>query len=278
MAAPTFVSAGTGAIWQSGAGVTASLAGTTAGNLILLQVLVDTGTGDAVTLGSITNLENLAGTDGAMTTISDVGTSATVNGLGTIGGDGANYLYAGRSLGGTVSLTATGGAVGFDLYFRLYEFTNVNAGTALSDIMENAGSEGNASGAGNGIWRANREATAAVTDQQVITNGADRLAVQLIAVNDDNPLVAFTGMTGGTWTEPVAEFASATGTDGAIGINVATMASAGTINGGSQTMAAADPWNVIGFALIPPAAGAVSDPTSWINERRTPRRRSLQRF
>ena len=81
--------------------------------------------------------------------------------------------------------------------------------------------------------------------------GADRLALQFVGVDDDNPLGPFTGMSGGTWAEAVAEFASATGTDGAIQLQTATIASAGTIDGGSFTMAAADNWGVIGFALMP---------------------------
>lgn len=42
--------------------------------------------------------------------------------------------------------------------------------------------------------------------------------------------------------------------------------------------AATTGWTAFTVAIHPVAAAAASDPTSWINERRTPRRRSLQRI
>lgn len=93
-------------------------------------------------------------------------------------------------------------------------------------------------------------AVAQVDDTGVTTPEADCLAVNLVSVADDNPLVPFTGMTGGTWTEPVADYQTAVTTpDTAMQLQTATMASAGTINGGAQTMVAADPWGVVGFYI-----------------------------
>ena len=94
-----------------------------------------------------------------------------------------------------------------------------------------------------------------ITHTAVTTTDVDRLAVAFVAVVDDNALDAFTGETGGDWTEPVAEYTTITGTDGAIGLQVATLATAATLTGGSDAMAAADPWQVRTFA-IKPASGA----------------------
>jgi hypothetical protein len=98
--------------------------------------------------------------------------------------------------------------------------------------------------------------TAAISDTGVTTTGTDSLACQLVAVADDNAVDAFAGETGGNWLEPVAEFTDTTGTpDTCMQLQTAAMPTAGTINGGSFTMAAADPWGVIGFYIKAGAAG-----------------------
>ena len=72
MAAPTFVQAGTGALWQTDAAVTVSLTGATVGNLVVLQILADGYTEfSSPTLASHSGVENLAGTDNALTTITE---------------------------------------------------------------------------------------------------------------------------------------------------------------------------------------------------------------
>ncbi|OGM56165.1 hypothetical protein A3E46_02260 [Candidatus Woesebacteria bacterium RIFCSPHIGHO2_12_FULL_46_16] len=72
MAAPTFVQAGTGALWTTGAAVTVSLTGATVGNLVILQILADAFTEfSAPTLASHFGVENLAGTDNALTAITE---------------------------------------------------------------------------------------------------------------------------------------------------------------------------------------------------------------
>lgn len=93
--------------------------------------------------------------------------------------------------------------------------------------------------------------SATLADQSVTSTGANRLAVNLYTINDDNAVDAFTGQTGGTWVEPVAEFTTLDGNDSCLGIQTAQLVSAGTINGGSFTMAGADPFSIVGFALIP---------------------------
>jgi hypothetical protein len=85
----------------------------------------------------------------------------------------------------------------------------------------------------------------------VTTTGSGRLAVSFVFVNDNNNVHHFTGETGGNWMEAVSEFQYDGNTDGTLQLQIATMASAGTISGGSYTMSYSDPWGVRAFALIP---------------------------
>lgn len=246
MAAPSFLEAGTGLVAATGFGTVSVTAA--AGNLIMLHCLIDA----VDTLGCATpfdNVEDLAGTDARLTDIA--GNSISTSDLFTTsvvgaGSEARQVIAFGRAIAdGTVNVSPVSTGAG-DIYARLYEFTGVHTGTTLSDILENstAGTIVNATGS-----------VAAVADTGVTTTGIERLAINAIAVNDDNALGSFTGETGGDWTLS-ADFGSATGTDGEIGLQTATIASAGTINGGSFTMAAADPWGVLGFAFKPPAAAA----------------------
>jgi hypothetical protein len=122
---------------------------------------------------------------------------------------------------------------------RIYRFSG-----ALNDVITNVvlGFDGMTTGT-----------TAAVGDDPVTTTGDDSLACQLVSVADDNAMGAFTGMSGGTWAEATNEFTSSTGTpDTCMQLQTASIASAGTIDGGSFTMSAADPWGVIGFYIKSP--------------------------
>lgn len=235
MAAPAFVAASTGQVFTTG---TATFTATvTSGNAVLLHIFRD-GTSGPVDPTTLVGIANVAGTDSAITKLagSNVGNPAT----------GTNNIYFGRAT--SASISAARGSITDDLYGRFYEFSNVNAGTTVADIIENAtaGSFAEAQSAG---------AVAAIADVGVTTLGVDRLALNLIGVDDDNALGDFTGETGGDWTL-AASYGSATGTDGEIGLETAAMAAAGTINGGSFTMAAADSWGVVGFALIGTTSGA----------------------
>ena len=192
MAAPAFVKAGAGVAIASGSSA-CTLAGTTAGNTIILQVLQDGTAASAVTLSSITNLENLADTASALTTLA----AAQPVGSPTAA---LQHLYIGRSLGGTVSVTVA--TTGDDIFYRLYEFSGVNTGTTLAAVTE---------GIANGVGLSN-----IVSDTGVTTAGADRLVCQFVGINDDNAPGPFTGMTGGRWFKALPEFSSATGTDACI--------------------------------------------------------------
>jgi hypothetical protein len=237
MAAPTYVGADVGLTDAGGAwgsSLTYNAAG--AGNIVIAHVLQDGTTGGAVALdgGAINfeNLEDLAGTDDALTSIG----SFTGGGL-------IQHLWIGRTISSGVS-TGFGGSnsTSQDVYFRFYEFTNGNTGTTLASVIEQNGTTTPATSSGT---------SATIADADVITTGPDRLALNFVGGNDDNALDAFTGMSGGTWAEAVAEFASASGTDGVIGLQTAAMASAGTIGGGTDGWAdGTDGWGVVGFALI----------------------------
>jgi hypothetical protein len=238
VAAPSFVAAGAGNVATTGTAVPDTIASTPlAGQVVLVHGVLD-GTTGAPALGTITNVSSLSGSASSLTL-------ATPSGGEDVGAAAAkHFFWLGRvTANGTVTVNI--GTTGNAFFFRVYTFSGVASGTTVAAIIENGGS----------AYVNATAATAAVTDTGVTTNGADRLAVQLVAVNDDNALASFTGETGGDWTEAVAEFASATSSDGCVQLQTATIASAGTINGGSQTMAAADAWGVIGFAFLPAAGG-----------------------
>ena len=228
MAAPAFSAAGAGVGTEtSGAALTPACPATVnAGDLLICQTHWE---------GGSTAPSTPAGWTAASTNPVTVGATAFrayVFGL----------IAAGTEGGTTINLGAPANAN--MRHAIVYRFTGVR-----NDVIANVW--------GGFASTSDNNTTATVTDAGVTTPEADCLAVNLIFVNDDNPLVAFTGMTGGTWTEPVAEYTNAATTpDVALGINVATMASAGTIDGGTQTMAAIDPWAVIGFYIRGTAAAA----------------------
>lgn len=238
MAAPTFVQACTGTTDATGPfqfGLVGQWsANPTVGNVVILHILQD-GTGANITMSSGTNVEDLAGTDDTWTSIGtfNVGSAAVAK----------HHLWIGRVFTSAAALVFTGGnSAGDDVYGRIYEFTNCNTGTALSDVIENGSAGSTASAA---------QTSATIADVGVTTLGPDRLALNFVAGNDDNALDAFTGMSGGTWAEAVAEYADSGGTDGVIGLQTAAMASAGTIDGGTDGWAdGTDGWGVVGFALI----------------------------
>ena len=158
-------------------------------------------------------------------------------------------LFAAARLG-TSAIVITGANSGADdIYVRAYEFTNVATGTTLAEHL----------GAGTGdTLPPNGCTSTTVADVGVTTTAADRLALNFVALADDAMgLAAFAGETGGDWTLATAIYETATGTDATLGLMIAAMPSAGTINGGSDTITSIG-WGVIGFALI----GAVSVPAT----------------
>ena len=236
MAAPTYVQSSAGAVITATSGNTGNLTGVTVGNFIVLQFLSDgTASAPGVTDTNST-INNVAGTSNSMTQISPGGGSPSAVGSPTAA---EQAIFLGRAAATTVNVDVF--TLGADMYVQLHEFTNVSTGTTIATVIENGVASGSsATGAGTGTT---------VSDTGVTTLGADRLALNLIAINDDlTGIASFTGETGGNWAQ-VATFESSTGTDGTVALQTAAMASAGTIDGGSATITS-DAWGVVGFALI----------------------------
>lgn len=247
MAAPTFVKAGTGAVNTAADSFPVTVSAT-AGNVIVCHVFKDRAVevpASGIDAALSSNIEDLAATTDAMTPLGGSYSSATE----TVGSPTAGYqlVWIGRATAtGTVTvevLRASGTWLA-----RLYEFTNVAPGTTLAAVIENstAGSYSNGSPG----------TSTTLADTAVTTLGVDRLAVNVVAVNDDNALGSFTGESGGDWTL-AADYGTATGTDGEIGLQTAAMAAAGTIDGGTFTLGASLSWGVVGFAF----KGTTSDYT-----------------
>jgi len=233
MAAPSLVTSSAGA---TDAGTGWSYTGTgagAAGRLMLLHVLQDGSTSaGAVSVTSVTNIENLAGTDNVMTAV----TAGTTVGSPTVAYHG---FWLGRSLNTTAPVVTGGNTTSDDIYIRMYEFENVSAGTTVATVIEN----------GVAAYEFSRSTDTTVVQVSTTTNGPDRLAISLVAINDDaTGIAAYTGTSGGTWTM-AASYETATGTDGTLALMTATMASAGTISGGTATITS-DAWGTLGFALI----------------------------
>lgn len=240
MTIPTFVTASTGATDAGGAWTCTGSIASAVGNTIVLHVVQDGAGVLEVTLTSGTNIEDLAGTDDAWTKVGSWGEGVAVS----------EHIWIGRAINTSAAPTATGGNSGTDdLYFRMYEFSNVATGTTLGSVVENAAA------ALDFCTQGGTSATA--EDQEVQTTAADRLALNFLGINDDNPFAGFTGQTGGTWVTK-ASYASATGTDGALYLVSADMAAAGTINGGTGSITDSDSWRIVGWALI----GATTPPPS----------------
>jgi hypothetical protein len=233
MAAPTYVASGTGEA-ATASPATPSKTGVTVGNCIICQMLQDGVTASGSTMsGSTTGVAALDGTANSMTKINPAAGSPVGN--PTTAG---MHVWIGRATATTVNCNIT--TTADDTYAQVHEFTNVNTGSTIAAVIENATAGSFVIGRGTGT---------SVTDVAVVTLGVDRLALNLVFIDDDaTGIAAFAGASGGTWAMP-ASFESATGTDGTVALMTAAMASAGTIDGGSDTITT-DNWGVTGFALI----------------------------
>lgn len=144
-------------------------------------------------------------------------------------------LAAGTEDGTNVNFGTAGGTAG--RYGRIYSFSGYVSGTlaevvlGFSDIPDDADPQ-------------------MPTVTTTITGG---LAVALVAQDDNNSVAAATGATGGTWTEPVAEYVNtAIGAQGCMAqLQVSTpTADPGTITGGAAATQN-DQCSVIGFEIRP---------------------------
>lgn len=220
MPLPVFGAAGTGAATTSSSSISVPYpASIEAGDLLILQVLNWSSGGSGITTPS----------------------GWTQIGAGHQGSGGEHRAYYKAAVGtesGSLSVsTNSGGSIGS--YGRMYRFDSAaNIGTVIEAAAVGTGS------------------TAVIADTGVITTGDNRVAVNLVALKDNLAIGAFTGATGGTWAEATAEFTSATGQDACLQIQIADMAAAATINGGSFTVDSAvapgsQNWSAIGFAILP---------------------------
>lgn len=203
MAAPFLVWASIGNTDTSGAWTSPTLVADVIGDIVIYQVLQDGATSGAISSTVTTQgtgaIDALDGTTGTMTYIGQFAVgSATV---------AYQHLWIGRiSATGTVTVAGTN-STSEDVYMRLYEFGDVSAGKTLATVIENVTAGSTVTGAAT---------SGTIADASVQTLGPDRLPLNFVGINDDNAIAAFTGMTGGTWAEGVAEYAESGGTDGCI--------------------------------------------------------------
>jgi hypothetical protein len=234
MAAPTWVASSAGITDSAGAWAHTGPAPGAAGRILITQLLQDGTNASAPTITSVTNAENLVGTDNVFTFIGsfDVGSPVTAKQL----------LWIGRSLSTSAPVITGSNVGGDDVYVQMHEFQDVNTGVALADVIENSTAGSTSNGTGTGTT---------VSDTAVVTLDVDRLALNLTGGDDDPTSFAgtLTGQSGGTWVQR-ASFGSSTGTDGSVNLNTAAMAAAGTIDGGTYTVGTSFGWGVVGFALI----------------------------
>ena len=208
---PAYINAGAGASATTSPVAVPYPTGITAGNLLILQV-------------SVRNLTSVPTDPSGWTLLYGPDTSGT---------SVRQWIYgkiADGTESGDLSLAHDASIV---VAARIYLFRSV-LGTSYTE----GGSTTNISGS-------------IVYDAGVTTSGANRLAVNFVAISDNNTgITDFVGETGGDWTEAVAEYSFATGLDGTLQLQTAAMVSSGTIDGGSYTMQAADAGIIRGFALI----------------------------
>lgn len=148
-----------------------------------------------------------------------------------VGVVGRHWIFEKVAAGGeTGSFVVTWSGIG-KMSGRMYRFTG-GSGTNTATTA----------GAGT---------SASIGDEGVTTDADDQLAVNFVFVpRGQFTLAAFTGQTGGTWTEAIAEFQDGAGTDGnTLQLQRASMATVGTINGGSTALSPSTEWGVIGFAI-----------------------------
>jgi hypothetical protein len=216
---PAFRAAGAGVLTAtSGAACTPAIpAGGSAGELLIAHVFYGGSTAAPSTPAGWTLL------DGPQS-------------LNTPGTNGRTWVFGKVAAGGDANPAFGTQAVTTPRRARVYAFVNPRS-DSIANIVGGFGFDGPAS-------------SSTVSDVGVTTPEDNCVAVNLIAISDDNTIGSFTGESGGNWGEAVAEFTGTTGTpDTCMQIQTAYMATAGTINGGTVTQSAADPWGNTGFYI-----------------------------
>lgn len=229
-----FVGAGTG-VTVTGTSGTVSKTGCTAGNLIIVQALVNGTQTPGIT--NVSNIENIAGTDNAMTTA-----PGGPFGVGAAGGSGNQGIWYGRAMAdGTCSVDVN--VTSDDMVARVYEFSGVFTDATVANIIDNTA-------AGTGMRQSvGTSTTPGGLNPAVTTTGDNRLAMAFVAIVGNVTVTDMTGESGGDWTEAVSEYAD---TPGTIQLQTAAIPSAGSINpGGSQTISSSLGWAVDTTAFVP---------------------------
>lgn len=205
MAAPSYITAAVGATDATGAWSYTSPSPGAVGRVYIVQLLQD-GTAAAPTISSVTNAEQLNGTDNNLTSIGSfaVGNPTAAN----------QHLWIGRSTSTSAMVITGANAGGDDVYVRVYVFSDVSTGTTLATVIENIGGTSD-------LYRTTVGTSSTPSPAQVTSSGPDRVPINCYAVNDDNTFGGVTGsVTGGDWTQASPSYAESSGTDGMIAFNV----------------------------------------------------------
>jgi hypothetical protein len=200
------------------------------------------GTTEDWSLGGEVNLETIEGVSG---NIDAIVSGSSVGGI-------SHGVFLGRAeTNGTISIDATVGASGEDLYLQWHEFDGVTSSTTFigsSGVFEN-GSIPSGRDVAGGTGTDPNFAGSVVT-----SNGADRLGITMMALASNQATSSWTGETGGDFTE-ATEFQSATGSTATLQLQTASLATPTTVADGTQTLGASTDWVICFFALNPRDTG-----------------------
>ncbi len=155
------------------------------------------------------------------------------------------WIYYRLAVSGDTGMSVTIGSSACKIA-QIYDFRNV----ATSGFTE-----------GGGTTTASGSSSTTISAPSVTTTGVGRLAVAFVWDVADNALSSFTGESGGTWAS-ASTYATTSGSGAAIQLQTATMASAGTISGGSYSISQGSYWSVQDFALKP---SVTTTPTGSVN-------------
>lgn len=139
------------------------------------------------------------------------------------------YKFAGGGESGTVSVTF--GADTTTHIAVIWRFSGVPSISLIENASHATGSD------------------ESIEIPSVTTSRTNGLVLAFTYVSDNNSIGEAAGESGGTYVEQY-EYSTSAGSDGAVQLQTATMATAGTISGGVSTQSAADPWGCRTLALM----------------------------
>lgn len=239
MAAPSYIGVSNNVfVAASGPATTVTLGGLLADDLIIGQSYIHVA-GNFVDYTSIVNIEDLNGVANAKTDFAAAAVGASSS--------GTHELKMGRAIAnGTCSWDVADGGAAVPLWARFYVFRGV---TTFPTVAENAFAFPEITIPG-GKWSFHNGTSTTMLQEECDSIGNDRLGVSFICFDHNQAIAPYSGASGGTWTEPTPEFASASGTTATIGMNIVDMPTPANVTGGSITITS-DEWSTVQFALIP---------------------------